>query len=323
MFHKNLNKFTPITPHKLRPQEEERINPGYINITKGDAFTPVANVLYIWIYTAEKELIVGVKKPWMHPEAFFNANALEEITSKDWWKKTSKDWEEAGRIGHPTLSDAFEQTGEASPQKSRVLIGGKIILNEDNTIGIYNKSGRFGNVKNDPIDALYLLHEIKDLFAKAIRIQAKFNIKLVLKNPKVDYLPSYYKIWEKSNDELSSALSLLRSYLESNAASDAGKRVTQEMLNHHSPDSISMLINYFEPHLTTLDDEELKNRLNFIAGQTNYFSDTATSFENAQSSESNEDLSFYGSKALLFMPFQKELTPEISNEMPSLVMGQS
>src|SRR5262249_20820314 len=81
MRQQNSIQITAKKPHRVSNQEIGRINYAYTNITQNrnapnpKPFKPVEGVLYSWVYlenpeTGNREIILGIEKPWLYPQAF-------------------------------------------------------------------------------------------------------------------------------------------------------------------------------------------------------------------------------------------------------------
>jgi hypothetical protein len=104
-------------------------------------FQPVQSVRYDWLLTyPANHIIVGLEKPWEHPEAFGGRG------NEQWWLRYAREMREAGRTGHPTLSATFSCPDEegAVSGGGQAIIGGELVYQNAGRWLINNNSGRFG-----------------------------------------------------------------------------------------------------------------------------------------------------------------------------------
>lgn len=145
---------------RYKPQRGEaisptRLNPAWTDITADPigsrtfSFEPVQSVRYDWVLTSpDLHLVVGLEKPWEHPEAFgFRAGDPR-------WRKIAGDMESSGRTGHPTLVCNFAAADPEHPERAGAiestglgLIGGELVYQNAGSWLINNNSGRFGVVR--------------------------------------------------------------------------------------------------------------------------------------------------------------------------------
>lgn len=138
-------------PQRGEPIEPTRLNPAWTDLTANPirsatfSFEPVQSVRYDWVLTSpELHLVVGLEKPWDHPEAF-GFRGSEPV-----WKRIAADMKASGRSGHPTLVCSFAAAGGERPgaieSTGLGLIGGELVYQNAGTWLINNNSGRFGVV---------------------------------------------------------------------------------------------------------------------------------------------------------------------------------
>lgn len=132
--------------------EPTRLNPAWTDLTESPigsptfSFRPVQTVRYDWVLTSPAlHLIVGLERPWDHPEAF-GFRSGDPV-----WRRIATAMEESGRSGHPTLVCSFGNV-DANPlghieSTGLGLIGGELVYQNDGRWLINNNSGRFGVVK--------------------------------------------------------------------------------------------------------------------------------------------------------------------------------
>ena len=127
-----------------------RLNPAWTDITQAKRdnalyqFQPVQSVRYDWLLTSpDHHVIVGLEKPWEHPEAFGCRG--DEI----WWRRVKEELKQSGRTGHPTLSAAFSNVDEGGKIESagQAVIGGELVYQNAGRWLINNNSGRFGIIR--------------------------------------------------------------------------------------------------------------------------------------------------------------------------------
>lgn len=146
---------------RYKPQRNEqaippaRLNPAWTDLTENPigsrtfSFAPVRSVRYDWVLTSpDLHLVVGLEKPWEHPEAF-GFHSGDRV-----WKKIASDMQSAGRTGHPTLVCNFAAIDPSHPERAGAiestglgLIGGELVYQDSGTWLINNNSGRFGVVR--------------------------------------------------------------------------------------------------------------------------------------------------------------------------------
>jgi hypothetical protein len=264
-----LTKFKKSMPHRVKPQEQDRVNPAFSNLSKGDCFSPVIDVDYIWVYTEDEEIIVGIEEAWKYPHAF--------NFSVEKWRVVSLQMENAGSLGHPTLTNLFNfKSGITKPSQGKAFIGGEMRY-VDGVLLVNNTSGRFGRIANESLDVFLLMHDIAEKITHYTKIPTKIRIKL----PKATYLEAYYVLWEKEENAINSALTLLTDYytkvadkpiqIKETQASSQEKQWLQDILTNFTkekPSNIESLLVPFQSNYTSLN-QELKNRLDFIAGHEN------------------------------------------------------
>jgi hypothetical protein len=145
---------------RYKPQRGEviaptRLNPAWTDLTANPigsrtySFGAVQSVRYDWVLTSpDLHLVVGLEKPWEHPEAFgFHENDR-------YWRQIAAEMESSGRTGHPTLVCSFAAVDPAHPERAGGiestglgLIGGELVYQNAGSWLINNNSGRFGVVK--------------------------------------------------------------------------------------------------------------------------------------------------------------------------------
>jgi len=163
---------------RYKPQRGEaisptRLNPAWTDITADPvgsrtfSFEPVQSVRYDWVLTSpDLHLVVGLEKPWEHPEAFgFRAGDPR-------WRKIAGDMESSGRTGHPTLVCNFAAADPEHPERAGAiestglgLIGGELVYQNAGSWLINNNSGRFGIVRK--LDANAKRQRLAQIEAKA------------------------------------------------------------------------------------------------------------------------------------------------------------
>ena len=146
------DRYKPVKGAVIAPS---RLNPAWTDLTESPigsrtfSFEPVQSVRYDWVLTSpELHLVVGLEKPWEHPEAFGFRDGDPR------WERISAQLQVAGRTGHPTLVCSFAPI-DGNPQASAGivestglgLIGGELIYQNAGAWLINNNSGRFGVVK--------------------------------------------------------------------------------------------------------------------------------------------------------------------------------
>ncbi|MFA5960992.1 MAG: hypothetical protein WC785_10815 [Tatlockia sp.] len=137
----------PELPKKIKPSEEKRVNPAYTQVAGNASFVPLPGVTYLWVLNQDKKLIVGLERPWEHPDAF-NFD-LQSADQKKQWEQiagqlqhTDEDSHEG--FGHPTLGVGFFKRGAA--KVGAAYLGGELNFREGTWI-VDNKSGRHGHFK--------------------------------------------------------------------------------------------------------------------------------------------------------------------------------
>lgn len=132
-----------------------RLNPAWTDLTANPigsrtfSFSPVQSVRYDWALTSpDLHLVVGLEKPWEHPEAF-GFHSADRV-----WRKVAAEMQAAGRTGHPTLVCNFATLDPTHPERAGsiestglALIGGELVYQNSGTWLINNNSGRFGVVR--------------------------------------------------------------------------------------------------------------------------------------------------------------------------------
>ena len=143
------DRHKPVRGARIEPT---RLNPAWTDLTESPlgsttfSFHPVRTVRYDWVLPSPAlHLIVGLEKPWDHPEAF-GFNPGDPV-----WKRIATAMEESGRSGHPTLVCSFGSI-DANPlgnieSTGLGLIGGELVFQKSGKWLINNNSGRFGVVK--------------------------------------------------------------------------------------------------------------------------------------------------------------------------------
>ena len=224
-------KITPSSPKKpVNEPEKSRINAAYMNITtSSEKFVPVKGVTYLWIYKPpekpddEKEIIIGIERPWEYPQAF-GMKASDEK-----WKILAKQLQEADELGHVTLAATFDSKGAAQPELSKAYIGGELRYKSDGHWQMDNSSGRFGDLKGISLEQVReLVNEAAIHFEKATGIQPKVYVR----PPKTDDYKRYKGIWKtdtKGKDDIEKAIKLLRDYI-----GDEKKSVTGAESKHYT-----------------------------------------------------------------------------------------
>ena len=138
---------------KARDDGPTRLNPAWTDITQakhddpGYRFQPVQSVRYDWLLThPANHIIVGLEKPWEHPEAFGCRG------NEQWWLRYAGEMREAGRTGHPTLSATFSRPDEGGAVSGggQAIIGGELVYQNAGRWLINNNSGRFGVITQRP-----------------------------------------------------------------------------------------------------------------------------------------------------------------------------
>lgn len=279
-----FEKIQPIEPKIIKKQEEASINYAYTNLTQAfndfaSKFTPVEGVRYLWVYTEKKEIIIGIEEPWNYPQAFIDTKKLKDC---QFFHEKIKPLKLNNKLGHPTLTIIFDEKNgtiqDSQTQVGKALIGGELIF-VDKKWKLDNNSGRFGNRKKDPTTVQNLMHEILAQFKNITTINPIFQISL----SHARYLNAYYKIWEKSNDEVQSAINLLEDYTKSNMFNlffsghwgrknvDLVKKALLEFKKNR-PNTLEDIFIFFSKRIDTTKinlNGSLMRRLNFISGQTN------------------------------------------------------
>lgn len=158
-------------PVRGAPIEPTRLNPAWTDLTESPlgsptfSFNPVRTVRYDWVLTSPSlHLIVGLERPWDHPEAF-GFHSGDSV-----WTRIARAMEESGRTGHPTLVCSFGNI-DANPlgnieSTGLGLIGGELVYQNEGRWLINNNSGRFGVVKRLSADAKKTILERLETEAK-------------------------------------------------------------------------------------------------------------------------------------------------------------
>jgi len=163
---------------RYKPQRGEviaptRLNPAWTDLTANPIGSPtysfgaVQSVRYDWVLTSpDLHLVVGLEKPWEHPEAF----GFREGDRA--WRRIAADMQGSGRTGHPTLVCNFAAADPDHPERSGAiestglgLIGGELVYQNAGTWLINNNSGRFGIVRK--LDANAKKQRLAQIEAKA------------------------------------------------------------------------------------------------------------------------------------------------------------
>lgn len=252
-------KITPIYPHRMKPQEENRINPVYFNLSDGE-FTPIEDVNYLWVLTAKKELIIGVEKLWEHPEVCVDPDDLVAVAKFN----SLFPPESQLPLGHPTLASCFDDGGEAI--KGSAFIGGEITL-INGKLHINNKSGRYGKLTGSSYQIQKIMHNVADIFKEKLKIEIIVDIKLA----HALYLHDYYNIWNLAMDEVSGTLKLLEKYSPSEYANFIALHSSFKDFSFFLRDknelTMDRILIYFKR--IAIYDETVEQILRFIAGATN------------------------------------------------------
>ena len=187
-------KYVAKLPQKIKTKEEGRVNPAYMNISDVGHFNPVAGVTYIWALNSEKKIIIGIQKPWEHPDAF-NFDLKDSNQKKQWDDITDKlkmDSEDPSSLnsnpegfGHPTIGAEFITEGERSGgvHPGACYLGGELNYKNEQWV-INNKSGRYGRKKELGLDnqkeIQHILLEVADEFQ---RMGIPVKPELILNDP--------------------------------------------------------------------------------------------------------------------------------------------
>lgn len=185
----NNNRPKSGMPSSVKSHEENRINPAYTNLSDTQRikpFKPQEGVTYIWGYTENGDVIVGIEEPWKYPQAFEPSNYLSEELEA--LKKLSQ---EVG-FGHPTVTADFTKEAEVKIGKAR--IAGELFYDKKNKSWcINNKSGRFHLVQDDAKIIKQLMNEVADKIKKEAEINVHIKIlKQAFFNPS--------QMWQKAKN---------------------------------------------------------------------------------------------------------------------------
>lgn len=197
----------PTLPKNVKEQEKYRLNACWFPLE--DMFTPVVNVPYLWVAT-EDQIIIGIEKPWEHPEAFVDPDdyyALAEIMP------ILHDMELHGRLGHPTLATEFQGDGTVNAKRGRAIMAGELILDRHDICVINNDSGRFDmSAVLDEEAAKKKLIEIRRSFEQ--KLPSFLSFELHYYYPKKSHSKHYNEIVAVAGSNFEATINLLIDYLD-------------------------------------------------------------------------------------------------------------
>lgn len=166
---------SPISPYKLKSSEVGRINPAYSDVADINSETLAPGVTYIWTLNQTGRLLIGLEKPWEHPEAFHIDTTTEEGLSQ--WaeivkqlKQSSVESESHEGYGHPTLGASFTESGDV--EVGEVFLGGELRFDDDKGFWVLNnRSGRYGRARETAPEAILQIQQTLEHVAKRFQAQ--------------------------------------------------------------------------------------------------------------------------------------------------------
>ncbi|HAT1130430.1 TPA: hypothetical protein NR353_001600 [Legionella pneumophila] len=178
----------PIAPHRVKDTEKDRLNPGYFRIKSGDRVVLREDIVYLWSYNSQKELVIGIEYPWQYPE-IFNVDMKNEQEKKIWnsicaqLQGLIEGIKAHHGFGHPTLAAEFNSDGQVKVGLAH--LGGELKCINGEWI-IDNRSGRFGRYDEVSADIRLqienTINEVASIFQEA---NIKVTPKLHFKNPAI------------------------------------------------------------------------------------------------------------------------------------------
>ena len=164
----------PMPPEKsVNKAEESRINPAYIKLEDLHCDNLVPGVTYLWVLKAGGNIVVGIEKPWVYPEAF-NYD-LSDLKDQERWADISRQLQSAPELaktehgfGHPTLGAAFSEKGEVVIGYAH--LGGELRFKSDHWV-LDNRSGRYGRAQETAPEHLIKMQYTLESVAVAFNLQ--------------------------------------------------------------------------------------------------------------------------------------------------------
>lgn len=265
-------------PHSLREQEKNRLNPALIN---SDALTELLpEIPYLWALNKDCELMIGIEKPWLYPQAFgFTENNALWLQIKGFFIDVIS----TKGFGHPTLVPIFDQQGNVITGTNThcAYLGGEIYFHKNQWV-VNNSSGRFG-IKAGlwSVDKYTIYHSLQFVANKLQKLtEVPVIINMILGQP--SYINLYLKHWSKGKDNFQSAVYLIKDYVQANFLrsccklslfrSSAKSRNLVKLLLHkikiNEITTIEEMMAFFcEGSRYSSLDKSLSQRLRFIVGQ--------------------------------------------------------
>lgn len=266
------DQYPLISPHKIKPQEMERLNPAFTKLE--DLKSLVPGVPYLWVLDSQGNINIGIEEPWKYPQAFGFKG--DEQT----WQQIKKNLI-PNKIGHPSLTPVFDDKGKVitSTQTKVAYIGGEINY-KNNTWLVSNYSGRYGAAKGkNSLEIQQLLNNVAQKISAVIHKEVIGRIH----KPKDHYIKSYYKSWDKGSDDFHKALmvlkdfaygqsigSLVKRFFSRDEKNLAAVRQTISDANQKKISTVDELIKNIKSLLGNHPmDTGLQRRINFIEIQVN------------------------------------------------------
>lgn len=182
---KNDELTRPLSPSRLKTTELGRINPAYTDVRNINASTLVPGVPYLWTLNESGQVLIGIEKPWEHPEAF-HVDVTNEVDLQRWnmivqQLQSATESESHEGFGHPTLGASFTETGEADV--GAAYLGGELHFDVARNHWILdNRSGRYGRTRETEPQAIIQIQRTLEHVAKLFQAQGiSIEPRLVLK----------------------------------------------------------------------------------------------------------------------------------------------
>lgn len=257
------------TPHfasaqpavNLKSHEATSINPAYLNLTESKTTIQLARTTpYIWALTGENHVVLGVERPWDHPDAFVSGceatlqkihdAAIESLQSSFKEQAPTRDYlEEKCGLGHPTLSTPYAtRSGDMVYGQGKIFIAGQLSYDEKSDAWVLSdKSGRFYRVQGRNVAGIeYLLGFVAGIISKKINCRVVPQMEEDKLNPEA--------LWKKTNKKNADKSLLWRMF---NIIGKVYKHVMTEI------ETSERMVGMLHAELSRIEEQMLSDPLKF------------------------------------------------------------